>query len=65
MQEFKEENNKSINNREEYLFNPLNGFALIRRMHYDWSVIDLYISPSHEKSEYYFSFRKKKDLCKQ
>ncbi|XP_037812163.1 prolyl 4-hydroxylase subunit alpha-2-like [Lucilia sericata] len=38
-----EENQKSVNRREEYLYNPLNGFTLIRRMYSDWTKIELFI----------------------
>ncbi|KAI8119596.1 Prolyl 4-hydroxylase subunit alpha-2 [Lucilia cuprina] len=43
-QELKAENQKSLNKREEYLYNPLNGFALIRRMYNDWPKIELFMS---------------------
>uniref|UniRef100_A0A1I8Q812 procollagen-proline 4-dioxygenase n=1 Tax=Stomoxys calcitrans TaxID=35570 RepID=A0A1I8Q812_STOCA len=42
--EFREENQKGVQNPETYLSNPLNGFSLIRRMHYDWYNIEKYLT---------------------
>lgn len=54
MQQLKEENQKSLNNREDYLHNPLNGFALIRRMYNDWPQIHLFMTQPVQKGEFWF-----------
>uniref|UniRef100_A0A1I8PNK1 procollagen-proline 4-dioxygenase n=1 Tax=Stomoxys calcitrans TaxID=35570 RepID=A0A1I8PNK1_STOCA len=42
--ELRTENQKGVQNLESYLYNPLNGFSLIRRMHYDWNNIEKYLT---------------------
>ncbi|XP_061400915.1 prolyl 4-hydroxylase subunit alpha-2-like [Musca vetustissima] len=42
--ELRAENQKGLDNPEEYLHNPLNGYALIRRMYYDWPNIELFMT---------------------
>ncbi|XP_058982692.1 uncharacterized protein LOC101899183 [Musca domestica] len=44
LDELQTENQKGLDNTEEYLHNPLNGYALIRRMYYDWPNIELFMS---------------------
>ncbi|XP_075148852.1 prolyl 4-hydroxylase subunit alpha-2-like [Haematobia irritans] len=41
--DLREENQKGVQNPEKYLYNPLNGYSLIRRMHYDWYNIEKYL----------------------
>lgn len=51
--EMRTENEKSQTNPEEYLSNPLNSFALIRRMHEDWVNWELYLrSPVGEGKQW-------------
>lgn len=52
MEELSEENWKSVENREEYLINPLNGFSLIRRMQNDWPLIELFMIQPVGEGEY-------------
>ncbi|XP_073817113.1 prolyl 4-hydroxylase subunit alpha-2-like [Musca autumnalis] len=41
--QLKAENEKGLQNSEKYLHNPLNGFSLIRRMHNDWTQIEMFM----------------------
>ncbi|XP_061396375.1 prolyl 4-hydroxylase subunit alpha-2-like [Musca vetustissima] len=44
VQQLKVENEKGLQNTEKYLHNPLNGYSLIRRMHNDWTHIEMYMT---------------------
>lgn len=44
MRELQNESEKALKSPQEYLHNPLNGFALIRRMYYDWPNIELFMT---------------------
>lgn len=51
-----------MNKSEEYLFNPLNGFSLIRRMHNDWPQIELFMTKPVGEGECWIQEKKKENF---